>query len=93
MENRSRHYGDIKLWIEKVIDSCETMEQIKTTKKLISNFIWGCFYEKNSPWIFVWAIVQLDDNFYIKLSKHTYLNFMCHYSQKLIKLNNSNNST
>ena len=38
MENRSRHYGDIKLWVEKVRDSCETMEQIKTTKKLISNF-------------------------------------------------------
>ena len=38
MENRSRHYGDIKLWIEKVIDSCETIEHIKLTKKLIFNF-------------------------------------------------------
>ena len=38
MENRSRHYGDVKLWIEKVIDSCETMEHVRTTEKLITNF-------------------------------------------------------
>ena len=38
MEKRSRHYGDIKLWIEKVIDTCETMDQIRSTKKLIINF-------------------------------------------------------
>jgi hypothetical protein len=38
MENRSRHYGDIKLWIEKVINSCETMDHIKTANKLIHNF-------------------------------------------------------
>ena len=38
MENRSRHYGDVKLWIEKVIDSCETMEHVRSTEKLISNF-------------------------------------------------------
>jgi hypothetical protein len=38
MENRSKHYGDIKLWIEKVINSCETMDHIKTVDKLIYNF-------------------------------------------------------
>lgn len=38
MEKRSRHYGDVKLWIEKVIDSCETMEHVRTTEKLITNF-------------------------------------------------------
>ena len=38
MENRSKHYGDIKLWIEKVINSCETMDHIKTANKLIYNF-------------------------------------------------------
>jgi hypothetical protein len=38
MKNRSEHYGDIKLWIEKVINSCETMNHIKSAGKLISNF-------------------------------------------------------
>ena len=38
MENRSEHYGDIKLWVEKVINSCETMGQIKTAERLINNF-------------------------------------------------------
>ena len=34
----STHYGDIKTWIEKVIDSCETTTQLSTTQKLIRNF-------------------------------------------------------
>ena len=38
MENRSRHYGDIAKWIEKVIDSCETREQTFVAKRLIRNF-------------------------------------------------------
>jgi hypothetical protein len=38
MENRSKHYGDVSNWIEKVIDSCETIEQTFTAKKLIKNF-------------------------------------------------------
>ena len=38
MENRSKHYGDVSNWIEKIIDSCETIEQTFTAKKLIKNF-------------------------------------------------------
>ena len=38
MEKRSTHYGDIKKWIEKVIDSCETYQHTITTKALIRNF-------------------------------------------------------
>jgi hypothetical protein len=38
MGKRSTHYGDIKKWIEKVIDSCETYEQTCTVKVLIHNF-------------------------------------------------------
>ena len=38
MENRSRHYGDVGKWIEKVIDSCKTTDQVMTTRKLIKNF-------------------------------------------------------
>jgi hypothetical protein len=38
MENRSTHYGDVKKWIEKVIDSCETYQQTLTAKVLTYNF-------------------------------------------------------
>lgn len=38
MIKMGKHYGDIKIWIEKVIDSCETMEHIKVARRLISNF-------------------------------------------------------
>ncbi len=38
MENRSRHYGDVAKWIEKVIDSCEIYQQAFGAKKLIWNF-------------------------------------------------------
>jgi hypothetical protein len=38
MENRSRHYGDLAKWIEKVIDSCETYQQTFTASKLVTNF-------------------------------------------------------
>jgi len=38
MEKRSRHYGDVQKWIEKVIDSCETYEQVHSTRNLIRNF-------------------------------------------------------
>ena len=38
MEKRSKHYGDVVKWIEKVIDSCETYRQSITVLKLIRNF-------------------------------------------------------
>jgi hypothetical protein len=38
MEKRSRHYGDVANWIERVIDSCKTREQVFTCQKLIHNF-------------------------------------------------------
>lgn len=34
----SKHYGDVNEWIHSVIESCNTMEQIQTTYKLIDNF-------------------------------------------------------
>ena len=36
--NNSRHYGDIKMWIEKVIDSCESHDQTVSARNLILNF-------------------------------------------------------
>jgi hypothetical protein len=38
MEKRSIHYGDVAKWIEKVIDSCETHNQLITARNLVSNF-------------------------------------------------------
>ena len=38
MEKRSTHYGDVQIWIEKVIDSCETYDQVHSTRNLIWNF-------------------------------------------------------
>ena len=38
MEKRSRHYGDVQIWIEKVIDSCKTYDQVHSTRNLIRNF-------------------------------------------------------
>jgi hypothetical protein len=38
MENKSTHYLDVAKWIEKVIDSCETHQQILTSNKLVNNF-------------------------------------------------------
>ena len=38
MEKRSRHYGDVQKWIEKVIDSCETYQQTLSARRLVWNF-------------------------------------------------------
>lgn len=38
MENRSKHYVDVRKWVIKVINSCETYQQIFVTKNLIFNF-------------------------------------------------------
>jgi hypothetical protein len=38
MKKRSRHYGDVANWIEKVIDSCKTRDQVFSCQKLIHNF-------------------------------------------------------
>jgi hypothetical protein len=38
MEKRSTHYGDVSKWVEKVINSCETMQQLVVAKKLLNNF-------------------------------------------------------
>lgn len=38
MEKRSRHYGDLQKWVEKIIDSCETYEQTRSARRLVWNF-------------------------------------------------------
>jgi hypothetical protein len=38
MAATSRHYGDIAVWINKVIDSCDHPLQEITARKLVRNF-------------------------------------------------------
>jgi hypothetical protein len=57
MENRSKHYGDVAKWIEKVIDSCETHQQTFTANKLLRNF--GSQLMKNTPDKY-WSNLQYD---------------------------------
>ena len=38
MENRSKHYGDVAKWVESVIDSCVTIEQVWSARELVRNF-------------------------------------------------------
>jgi hypothetical protein len=38
MEKRSKHYLDIFLWIQRVIDSCETYPQTISAYKLIRHY-------------------------------------------------------
>ena len=43
MAASSSHYGDVRLWILKVIDSCDQYNQIFTAHRLVDNF---CSMEK-----------------------------------------------
>jgi hypothetical protein len=38
MAATSKHYGDVAIWIEKVIDSCKTQEQDRVARNLIAQF-------------------------------------------------------
>jgi hypothetical protein len=38
MTSTSNHYGDVAIWIEKIIDSCETLRQEATARKLVRLF-------------------------------------------------------
>jgi hypothetical protein len=38
MAATSNHYGDVAKWIEKVIDSCKTTDQLTGAFALINNF-------------------------------------------------------
>ena len=38
METKSKHWGDVFKWLESVVDSCETEDQVKSCEILIVNF-------------------------------------------------------
>jgi hypothetical protein len=75
MENRSTHYGDVSNWIEKIIDSCETIEQTFTAKRLIRNFRKQLM--KNTPdkywntyqYAVIWPLEESIENKIIELLK------------------------
>ena len=55
MNKNEVHYGDLFKWVYKVIDSCQTREQIRTAERLIDNF-------SEQP-----QIKQLDVNLYFEI--------------------------
>ena len=55
MNKNEVHYGDLIKWVHKVIDSCQTREQVKTAERLIDNF-------SHQP-----QIKQLDVNLYFEI--------------------------
>jgi hypothetical protein len=71
MAATSNHIGDVGLWIEKVIDSCETQQQEIIARKLVSLFrdrllredseLYGYYAEK--------LRYRLDSKFYARLHK------------------------
>jgi hypothetical protein len=38
MAAASKHYGDVNVWIEKIIDSCDSTKQQRTIQNLINQF-------------------------------------------------------
>lgn len=38
MAAASKHYGDVNVWIEKIIDSCDSPKQEQTIQNLINQF-------------------------------------------------------
>lgn len=38
MAASSKHHGDVAIWIEKIIDSCETPQQEVAARKLVRQF-------------------------------------------------------
>lgn len=38
MAANSKHYGDVIIWLRKVLHSCNTTKQVRNTRNLFSNF-------------------------------------------------------
>lgn len=38
MAATSKHWADVLIWLDKVLDSCITMDQVDNTRKLINEF-------------------------------------------------------
>ena len=71
MASTSKHHGDVAIWIEKVINSCETSLHEETAKKLVH------LYEKQYSYL-EYPVYRdlcrrlhhkLDDKFYSRMDK------------------------
>lgn len=62
MGSKSRHWADLSLWIQKVIDSCVNDQQLNTAKNLVSNYNKYLISENKKDIIHVVAVSQLQRN-------------------------------
>lgn len=81
MAANSKHYGDVAIWLEKVLDSCITVEQVDTTRKLIVRFerMYNPKYKENhindiGCTLFTKSVILRDKLFYAKLAKRLIIN-------------------
>jgi hypothetical protein len=71
MAATSNHIGDVGLWIEKVIDSCETSKQESGARKLVSLFEDRLLREGSEFYRYYSRKLRnrLDDKFYERIQK------------------------
>jgi len=62
MGSKSRHWADLSLWIQKVIDSCVNDQQLNTAKNLVNNYNKYLISENKKDIIHVVAVSQLQRN-------------------------------
>lgn len=67
MTERSKNYGDVAIWVEKVIDSCNSYKQEIVARKLIRNFEQKYSYLDNK------VFVELTRKLWDKLESKTYV--------------------
>lgn len=49
MGRRSKHWGDVYIWLESVVKSCKTDKHVDCCNRLITNF--ESLYEKEIGWL------------------------------------------
>ena len=69
MASTSNHYGDVAIWIEKVINSCETPQQEIAARKLVQLFEKRLTTEKSELYMYYTRHLRdvLDHKFYTRL--------------------------
>jgi len=67
MAAKSKHYGDVAKWIERVIDSCKTGQHITAVQQLIENFYKTEVNVNGHDWN---TISNLRSNLLMRVNKH-----------------------
>jgi len=60
MGSQSRHWADLSIWIQKIINSCVNEEQLDTALNLVNNYKKHLFSEKKSDIIHLVVVSQLE---------------------------------